>query len=651
MPAVAGFGARTGLAWSAVPPAVRGHRPGRRPHRRVAPVVTVLVLAASVLAPAASAAPEGPGPEVVVRGGGFGHSVGMSQYGAFALAKAGRGYADILRHYYPGVAVGHDRRVPGEIRVGLLADQSTILVRTSSRDGQAPARSVTVDLGNGAVDVPWTAAGPFDYAVSFEGGRFVLKDENGAVKGEGPGPVTVGYEYLDGNPTLLRLPQLLPAADQRATEAALAGAGKRGATFQWGRLEVAHTGGDRVRAVMVLSMQRYLRGLAEMPSSWHPEALRAQAVAGRTYATRRVLGIDAGAEPCGCHLGATPVHQFYTGWSKEGEPGFGGAWVAAVDGTDGVVATSGGDFAQTVYSSSHGGRSENSQDSWAFSGPLPYLVSVDDGWSLDPAVRNPFGAWAATFEPRRFLDVVAPDIAHVTGVRVVGERTAGGTPRELEITGWDGGGQRTSRRYTGPKGIAGAGLKVAFPPDLRSQQIRTLGFPPFADDEGSVHEYNIWAIATRGITAGCDGGNAERYCPNDTITRGQMATLLAKALGLAIGGAGDRFDDTGDSVHRGAIAAIAERGITTGCAERRFCPGETVTRGQMATFLAKAFTLPSGDASPFADAADSVHAPGIAAVAKAGITSGCAADRYCPSGPVIRSQMATFLSRALNFGW
>jgi hypothetical protein len=65
-----------------------------------------------------------------------------------------------------------------------------------------------------------------------------------------------------------------------------------------------------------------------MPSSWHPEALRAQAIAGRTYATRKVqAGIQAA---CGCHLGATPADQVYAGWAKEGEPTFGIKWVDAV---------------------------------------------------------------------------------------------------------------------------------------------------------------------------------------------------------------------------------------------------------------------------------------------------------------------------------
>ena len=625
----------------------------------VAALLVVSVLAAGPGAATAAAqvtpSPEPvvlppPPPDVVVRGGGWGHSVGMSQYGAYAQARAGRNAADILRHYYPGAAVGGHPGVPGEMRVGLLQASSSIVVRTSSRNGGEPSRPVEVDLGGGSVAVPWGGGGPpVDYSITFEGGRYVLRDGTGAVRGEGGGPVRVHYNFLEGNPTLLRLPQLMAAGDRGVSEVALAAGGNRAGAYQWGQLEVSEMSGGQLRAVMVLPTELYLRGLAEMPSSWHPEALRAQAIAGRTYATRRAGALDPG---CACHLGATPLHQVYAGWAKEGDPAFGGAWVSAVESTSGVVVTSGGVPAQTYYSSSHGGRTENSQDSWAFSTPFSYLVSVDDHWSLDPAVRNPFASWVAPFSNRRFADIVAPEVATITGIRPVADRTAGGTPRELEITGWGAGGERLTRRYTGGgKGIAGANLKLALRSELRSQQIATLGFPPFSDDEGSVHEYNIWAIDARQITGGCDAADPGRFCPLDSVTRGQMASFLARALGLDTNAGGDRFDDIDESVHRGAIEAIAARGITNGCGARRYCPDEPVTRGQMASFLTAALELPAGEPSRFVDTDGSVHAGAIDAVAQAGVAQGCTPFRYCPSDVVTRAQMASFLARGLGFGW
>ncbi len=71
----------------------------------------------------------------------------------------------------------------------------------------------------------------------------------------------------------------------------------------------------------------------------------------------------------------------------------------------------------------------------------------------------------------------------------------------------------------------------------------------------------------------------------------------------------------------------------------------------MATFLAKAFKLAAGDPGRFTDIGSSLHRDGIGSVAAAGITSGCAADRYCPGDPVTREQMATFLAHAGGYGW
>ena len=115
-----------------------------------------------------------------------------------------------------------------------------------------------------------------------------------------------------------------------------------------------------------------------------------------------------------------------------------------------------------------------------------------------------------------------------------------------------------------------------------------------------------------------------------------------------------RFDDIRDSpwwaAHTERLAAV---GVTAGCAtgpSLRYCPQQPVTRAQMATFLARAFDLPPGPVTGFVDvAATHTHAAGIDALAAVGVTAGCATGpslRYCPQHPVTRAQMATFLARA-----
>jgi S-layer family protein len=166
----------------------------------------------------------------------------------------------------------------------------------------------------------------------------------------------------------------------------------------------------------------------------------------------------------------------------------------------------------------------------------------------------------------------------------------------------------------------------------------------FIDDDGSVHEADINGIAAAGITTGCGPG---LYCPGSGVTREQMATFLARALHLPPVTSGP-FTDVAGSIHAGSINAIAAAGITTGCSGTLFCPTQAVTRDQMATFLVRALELPASTAIPFTDLANTTHAADIAAIAAAGITTGCGGTSYCPFNPVTRAQMASFLTRAFE---
>ena len=171
-------------------------------------------------------------------------------------------------------------------------------------------------------------------------------------------------------------------------------------------------------------------------------------------------------------------------------------------------------------------------------------------------------------------------------------------------------------------------------------------------DPSGVHATGIEALFAAGITVGC-GREPRRFCPDQPVTRAQMATFLARALNLEAPSGSADVDPSG--VHATGIEALFAAGITVGCGRepRRFCPDQPVTRAQMATFLARALNLeaPSGSAG-FADVDPSgVHTANIEALFAAGITVGCGRERpqrFCPDQPVTRAQMATFLARALN---
>ncbi len=177
----------------------------------------------------------------------------------------------------------------------------------------------------------------------------------------------------------------------------------------------------------------------------------------------------------------------------------------------------------------------------------------------------------------------------------------------------------------------------------------------FSDDDGSVHEGDIEAIAVERITAGCNPPANDQFCPDDPVTRGQMAAFLVRALDLAAAGSYDFIDDNG-SVFEGDIEKLAEAGITVGCnppTNDRFCPDDPVTRGQMAAFLHRALPAlsASGQVGSFEDSAGSVFAADIAWLAATGVTKGCNPPEntaFCPDDPVTRAQMASFLTRALG---
>ncbi len=182
---------------------------------------------------------------------------------------------------------------------------------------------------------------------------------------------------------------------------------------------------------------------------------------------------------------------------------------------------------------------------------------------------------------------------------------------------------------------------------------QTWPLDAFVDDDGSVHESAIDIIANLAVTAGCNPSDNDMFCPGQSVTRGQMAAFLRRSMDLPSTST-DFFTDDNASVFEADINAIAAAGVTTGCNPPdfdEFCPGGTVTRGQMAAFLRRAVGLPPTATDFFTDDNASVFEADINAIADADITAGCNPpdlDHYCPADNVSRAQMATFLVRAFD---
>lgn len=175
----------------------------------------------------------------------------------------------------------------------------------------------------------------------------------------------------------------------------------------------------------------------------------------------------------------------------------------------------------------------------------------------------------------------------------------------------------------------------------------------FIDDNGSVHEGDIEAIAAAGVTRGCNPPTNDQFCPDDSVTRGEMAAFIVRARSLPATG-DDFFDDDEGSAFEDDINRMAAAGITNGCDEAAglYCPTGLVSRGEMAAFLVRSFGYVAGLGSDlFGDDDTSVFEDDIDRLGTADITRGCnppTNDAFCPQDPVSRGEMASFLARALG---
>lgn len=175
----------------------------------------------------------------------------------------------------------------------------------------------------------------------------------------------------------------------------------------------------------------------------------------------------------------------------------------------------------------------------------------------------------------------------------------------------------------------------------------------FVDDDNSVHQPNIEAIAAEEITRGCNPPINDRFCPDDGVTRGEMAAFLTRAKNLKPVDV-DHFTDDSGHTFEGVINSLAEGEITRGCnppSNSRFCPDREMTRGEMAAMLVRAFGYSSTHHDSFSDDRGHTFEADINALAAKGITKGCNPPlntHYCPNDTVTRAEMATFLTRALG---
>jgi SpoIID/LytB domain protein len=355
-----------------------------RAHRVVA------LLSAAVLGGVVFAAPAGARRVVVISGGGWGHGIGMSQYGAYGQALNGKTATQILEKYYKGANVA-SRRMPSKVRVGLAQSRSSIGIDSSPFRPEGGKVAFKV-FGQKNQLAQGGSSATFRVERSDTGGLRLYKNgtrvrRNGkSVFGDPQHPLVLIYEGFGS----------LVSIEGKSYDVAY------GRLF-FGTYSSGGCGSSYcLRLVLSLPMQKYIYGLGEVPSSWPDASLRAQATAGRTYVFSKIQRLGQHLSPCDCAVYDTPIDQAYIGDSKRtGSGEFWDDWKGAVDATRGKVILHQGSPIQALYSSSSGGHTENNENVWGGT-PIPYLRGVPD--PADDVAANPNHTWKVKMSWRIFSD-------------------------------------------------------------------------------------------------------------------------------------------------------------------------------------------------------------------------------------------------------
>lgn len=392
-------------------------------------------------------------------GSGFGHGLGMSQWGAYGLAGQGWSAPKILTHYYSGTSVNQEPGPP-RLRIGLAQGESSVHLEASA----GPVKLRLDDPRTG--DVVATIPSGEIWVVRVDGSRYRIVDANGDTVDRVGGPTAPLFADFDGG--RVRVPEAFHTYARGSIEFGLYSCGAS----------------CDLRLILVIAPQEYLYGLGEVPSSWPMEAMQAQAIAARTYAFTKAAAAQH-RSGCDCALYASSYDQVYAGWDKEAGTD-GERWVHAVDSTDGHVVEDAGAPIQAFYMSSSGGFTEDNENVWG-GAPLDYLRGVCDPGDYTDA--NPSATWDVTMNAGEITTDLGLGIGVVTGFANA-DRGVSGRILSIVVKGQDG-----------QEAISGATLRSAL----------------------ALRDDRVWVDANRQITGAVRGKYDGLGCSPGLATSRQVA--------------------------------------------------------------------------------------------------------------------------------
>lgn len=608
-------------------------------------MLTVALVAVLSAGPAAAASLD----QFVFKGRGYGHGVGMSQWGAWAAARDGKDFRWILGFYYPGTSL--DPQPDVELKVKLSSEPSRAISELTQEFSSVDLRSTF----NAGTLVLGTAGGEVSQAVEQATLVTVVPKEAGL-------EVAIGGQVRPG---LYSWAELRPAAGGRVSLQFRSGATVYAATEYWGKGRVVPSTSSqgKLNAFNLVPLERYVRAIAEVENDWAvstssryaPEAVKAQAVAARTYAV-------ANMSP---YLEDNQRDQVYRGYTFEAQrPGIA---QAAAD-TAGLVLRYQGKVISAFYSSSSGGYTSM----WS-SGPQAYLPLQPDPYSLQAPPGNPGSAWTFTVSQAELSEKVAGlrdtsgrpiNIGTISKVDVHSRETAdlGSHVAALRLTGTGGTALISPAELRRPFGYA----------KMRSTLITEVENPGFTDVPPTHMYYDqIMRAAAESLVNGYPAGD---FRPDVAVSRWQFAKMAVNLhnqlfpqdpIPLVDVSSGPFWDvaarpgTIGDESDW--VAAAKKAGLVRGVSETQFRPYDPVRRDQVATMVVRAMgweeeaAALSPDTPRFGDVADdSTHAAAATLLKSKGILQGYeippgSGEFFLrPEEPTKRMHIAVILTRILD---
>jgi SpoIID/LytB domain protein len=631
---------------------MKDHRARSRRGPLIGLFVAALLLTGLAFAPAARAAAG----DFVFTGRGWGHGVGMSQWGAWQAAKEGVTFDKIVAFYYPGTTLEPLDDTDAEVRVRISSEPWTSNTINFVQVDLKPAVTAMMLLKHTSSgdDTQVIPVGSF-INVLYSAGKVQVVTEEGA---QGP------FDYIEVRPVRTGDD---PAEGRIAIQLKTSGKtlSYRGAM----RVQPGDDAGE-LWVYNTLPIEKYLRSIAEVDYDWAvpgsaayaPEAVKAQTVAARTYALAK-NGPLADNQYDQCYVG-------YTGRSKPGATPFEALYPgipASAEETAGLILRYQGKPIKAQFSAHSGGYTTNS----AWSGITEaYLAAQPDPWSLEapPASMSSAGPgynWTYTISA---ADLSAEfDVGMISRVEIVARDTADPESHVKTL------------RLIGDKGtttVAATTLKSRL--GLRSTLILSvtggepLGPGEFYDVGGShIYHDQIARVVTAGLMSGYGSG---LFGPGKTVTRWQFAKVAVNLYNIMhpsdqiavvnvtaapFGDVPAIPEETGDVSDW--VAAAKKAGLVSGVTSTSFQPNAVVRRDQMATMLCralgwedKAADLPA-DAPGFADVPPgSTHWAAAAYLKQQGIIqgyldpSGGSATLLRIDEPIKRQHVAVILCRVLD---